>query len=65
MVAKSIANNLLFIHKPTDYYLENHQICTLINVIMDLDRSGIHMHKHAMPNRSDSHLHAYLQIVYK
>ena len=35
------------------------------HIIMDLDIFGIHMHKHSIPNRSDCHLHAYLQIIYK
>ena len=34
-------------------------------IIMDLDRLGIHMHKHTIHNRSDSHLHAYLHVSYK
>ena len=33
------------------------------HIIMDLDLFGIHMHKYTIPNRSDSHLHAYLQII--
>ena len=38
------------------------------HIIMDLDLLDIHMHKHTIPNRSydrsDSHLHAYLHIIY-
>ena len=32
-------------------------------IIMDLDLLGIHVLKHTIPNRSDSHLHAYLHII--
>ena len=35
------------------------------HIIMDLDILGIHMHKHTIHNRSDSHMHAYFQIIYK
>ena len=38
----------------------------IYDIMMDLDLFGIHMHKHYIPIRSDSHhdRRAYLQIIY-